>query len=192
MALTLFLNINDISTDEYKRELGFLCDRKLKKVKNMCSQEDEKRSLAANLAARRAAACFLGLDEDDIRIYHDETGRPLCDGCFVSLSHSGEYAACAVDCSPVGIDIEHIRQLSLKLSDKICRNDGERSFADCSERLLELWTVKEACFKALSPKYKTVGEIELEIVENCLSLEEISFIETGKVHEDYLFSLAAV
>lgn len=192
MALTLFLNINDISTDEYNREPDFLCDRKLKKIGNMRSQEDKKRSLAANLAARRAAACFLGLDEDDIRIYHDETGRPLCDGCFVSLSHSGEYAACAVDCSPVGIDIEHIRQLRLKLSDKICRNDGERSFADCSERLLEIWTVKEACFKALSPKYKTVGEIELKITERGFFLEGISFIETGKVHRDYLFSLAAV
>lgn len=42
----------------------------------MCFEDDKKRSLAANLAARRASADFLGIDEDEIRITCDGSGKP--------------------------------------------------------------------------------------------------------------------
>lgn len=55
-----------------------------------------------------------------------------------------------------------------------------------------LWSVKEACFKALSPQVYTVGDIVLEITEKGFECGGISFIETGIVHKDYVFSLASV
>lgn len=55
-----------------------------------------------------------------------------------------------------------------------------------------LWSVKEACFKALSPQVDTVGDIVLEITEKGFECDGISFIETGIVHKDYVFSLASV
>lgn len=106
MALTLFININELTDEQYSREMDFLCPHKRERVLKMRFEDDRKRSLAANLAARRAAADFLGLEEDDIAITCDSDGKPLCDGCFISLSHSGDYAVCAASSFPIGVDIE--------------------------------------------------------------------------------------
>ena len=176
MALTLFIN--------------FICPQKHERVSRMRFEDDKKRSLAANLAARRASADFLGIDEDEIRITCDGSGKPLCDGCYISLSHSGDYAVCAVSSFPIGVDIEKKRDLNPKLINKICVNDAE--YATDTQSLLTLWSVKEACFKALSPKVSTVSDISLEITERGFECSGISFIETGIVHKDYVFSLASV
>ena len=45
---------------------------------------------------------------------------------------------------------------------------------------------------ALSPKVSTVSDISLEITERGFECSGISFIETGIVHKDYVFSLASV
>ena len=192
MALTLFININELTNEQYERETNFLCPQKRERVSRMRFEDDKKRSLAANLAARRAAADFLGTDEDEIGVTCDGNGKPLCDGCYISLSHSGDYAVCAVSSFPIGVDIEKKRDVNPKLINKICVNDAEREYATDTQNLLTLWSVKEACFKALSPKVSTVSDISLEITERGFECSGISFIETGIVHKDYVFSLASV
>ena len=192
MALTLFININELTDEQYEREMSFLCPQKRERVLKMRFEDDKKRSLAANLAARRAAADFLGTDEDEIRITCDGSGKPLCDGCYISFSHSGDYAVCTVSSFPIGVDIEKKRDINPKLINKICVNDAEMEYAADTQSLLTLWSVKEACFKALSPKVSTVSDISLEITERGFECSEISFIETGIVHKDYVFSLVSV
>ena len=192
MALTLFININELTDEQYSREMDFLCPHKRERVLKMRFEDDRKRSLAANLAARRAAADFLGLEEDDIAITCGGDGKPLCDGCFISLSHSGDYAVCAASSFPIGVDIEKKREINPMLAKKICVSDAEREYASDNQKLLMLWSVKEACFKALSPQVYTVGDIVLEITEKGFECGGISFIETGIVHKDYVFSLASV
>lgn len=192
MALTLFININDLTDKQYEREMNFLCPQKRERVSRMRLEDDKKRSLAANFAVRRSAADFLGTDEDEIRVTCDGNGKPLCDGCYISLSHSGDYAVCAVSSFPIGVDIEKKRDVNPKLINKICVNDAEREYATDTQSLLTLWSVKEACFKALSPKVSTVSDISLEITERGFECGGISFIETGIVHKDYVFSLASV
>ena len=167
MALTLFININELTDEQYEREMDFLCPQKRERVLKIRFEDDKKRSLAANFAARRAAADFFGTDEDEIRITCDGNGKPLCDGCYISLSHSGDYAVCAVSSFPIGVDIEKKRDVNPKLINKIC-------------------------VKALSPKVSTVSDISLEITERGFECGGISFIETGIVHKDYVFSLASV
>ena len=192
MALTLFININELTDEQYEREMSFLCPQKRERVLKMRFEDDKKRSLAANLAARRAAADFFGTDEDEIKITCDSSGKPLCDGCYISLSHSGDYAVCAINNLPIGVDIEKKRDVNPKLINKICVNDAETKYAADTQSLLTLWSVKEACFKALSPKASTISDIPLEITERGFECSGISFIETGIVHKDYIFSLASV
>lgn len=192
MALTLFININELTDEQYRREMDFLCPQKRERVLKMHFDEDKKRSLAANLAARRAAADFLGVDEDEVKITCDSNGKPLCDGCFVSLSHSGDYAVCAVSSFPVGVDIEKNRNVNPKLIEKICVSEDEKKYASDARSLLTLWSVKEACFKALSPLAETVSDIVLRISDKGFECDGISFVETGIVYKDYVFSLASV
>lgn len=113
-----FININELTNEQYEREMNFICPQKHERVSRMRFEDDKKRSLAANLAARRASADFLGIDEDEIRITCDGSEKPLCDGCYISLSHSGDYAVCAVSSFPIGVDIEKKRDVNPKLINK--------------------------------------------------------------------------
>lgn len=191
MIQKLLININDISQEEYDREYTRLCEQKRIKIERMRQEDDKKRALAANLAARRAVSGILDVDENEVEIRYDSYGKPICDGCYISLSHSGDFAVCAAAFSPVGVDIERLRpSLNPRLADKICGNMSETAFACDAQRLVELWSVKEACFKALSPRHKTVGEIKLAVDGGCFECDGISHIETEILCEKYIFSLA--
>lgn len=73
------------------------------------------------------------------------------DCAFSSLSHSGEYCAAAASNASVGIDVERIRPVRDAVKRRVC-TEAELSFLENSidpERaFIELWTCKEAYFKA--------------------------------------------
>ncbi len=193
MVQTKLININDISQGEYELEYTKLCEQKRSRVERLRFEDDKKRALAANLAARCAVSDFLKVDANEVKVTYDSYGKPVCDGCYISLSHSGDLAVCAVSSSPVGVDIEMLRSdINPNLSDKICKNLSELTFACDAERLVELWSIKEACFKALSPSCKTVSEVELTVENSTFSCNGISHIETEILYEKYIFSLALV
>ena len=67
-----------------------------------------------------------------------------------NLSHSGTFALCALDSSPVGVDIEVIRPHHPRLAERIC-SPAELAWVttqpDPHLALLSLWTKKEARVK---------------------------------------------
>lgn len=44
MALTLFININELTDEQYSREMDFLCPHKCERVSKMRFEDDRKRS----------------------------------------------------------------------------------------------------------------------------------------------------
>ncbi len=82
----------------------------------------------------------------------DENGMPLpFDGTFWSLTHKTQYVAGVVAPTPIGIDIERIRDLSEGLFRKTAAA-GEWALAGTAEKSLmtffRFWTSKEAVLKA--------------------------------------------
>ena len=78
------------------------------------------------------------------RIEKTSAGKPYFadkQGLFLSLSHSGEYAVCAVSDVPVGVDIQKCLDGKRNILKRIMC-PGEEG-AD----LFRLWTAKEACVK---------------------------------------------
>ena len=67
-----------------------------------------------------------------------------------NLSHSGTFALCALDDSPVGVDIEVIRPHHPRLAQRICSPaelEWVNTQPDPQRALLSLWTKKEARVK---------------------------------------------
>ena len=83
----------------------------------------------------------------------DDVGRPFLPGqpYFISLSHSGGYAAAAAADVPVGIDLQELRDVS----DRTLRrfySPAEQCWigaGDRRSRSIRLWTMKEAYGKLL-------------------------------------------
>jgi 4'-phosphopantetheinyl transferase len=85
-------------------------------------------------------------------LFKDENGMPLpFDGMFWSITHKTQYVAGVVAPTPIGIDIERIRELSRGLFKKTAA-DPEWALADTEGKSLltffRFWTSKEAVLKA--------------------------------------------
>ena len=134
------------------------------------SAQAQKQSLAADHLARE----MLG---EAVLLRRDGGGKPYAEGsdlCF-NLSHSGEFAACAVHEGPVGIDLEALREVSPRTARRVCSAaDLAFVYADGafdSGRFLQIWTAKEAYLKYLGcglrgknlREVETVAEGRLEL-----------------------------
>ncbi len=142
----LFLHLLHL-TGENKRE----------KILRYRQWEDAHRALLGDLLIRSVLIRKTGLRKDELSLSHDSNQKPLLRGkpsIHFSLSHSGSYAICAVDCMPVGVDIEKIKDIDLDVAE-ICLSTSERAELARrakSERLhffYSLWTLKESYAKAV-------------------------------------------
>lgn len=94
----------------------------------------------------------LCIPPEAVEITYSSNGKPLTGQTYFSISHSGEYVACAIDDSPIGIDIEHKLRCDPRLERMIC-TDHEREICESLSPearevfLLRLWVLKEACIK---------------------------------------------
>ena len=126
------------------------------KIARYQHQKDARRSLAAELLMRRAAALWLSLRPDRLSFDHNPYGRPYLANVRhfkFNVSHSGDYVVIAVSRRTVGVDIERIGRCDHALADRFFSPaEGRylRSLPD-SEReraFTMLWTLKECYTKA--------------------------------------------
>jgi phosphopantetheinyl transferase len=125
----------------------------------MGQSEDGDRSLVAQAALRRLVAARAHLDADAVTIGHDDRGRPVVLGgsaLQASISHSGDFVACALAQRRVGVDIERIDRAEADdaLATRVCSADERHLLAQTEpgarrRALIRLWTRKEALSKAL-------------------------------------------
>jgi 4'-phosphopantetheinyl transferase len=107
-------------------------------------------------------------DSSGIRITEllkDENGMPLpFEGTFWSVSHKNQYVAGVVAPTPIGIDIERIRELSRGVFPKTAL-DCEWALAEAGEKSLltfyRFWTSKEAVLKATGIGIKDLLKCEV-------------------------------
>ncbi len=83
------------------------------------------------------------------KIIRTDKGKPFLENgeFYFSISHKGEMAVCAVNESPVGIDIETVAPFNKRLAERICTEKELLYIGDSELRFTEVWTVKEAYSK---------------------------------------------
>jgi 4'-phosphopantetheinyl transferase EntD len=82
---------------------------------------------------------------------------------FVSLSHSGRYAAAALGRRPVGIDVQVVREINPRAAHLFLSEDETESLKRCSieNALLHYWCAKEATWKRRSESHATLRQTPL-------------------------------
>lgn len=143
--------------------------------------EDAQRSLFSELLVRYIAADKISIGCSEVQFYKNQFGKPsiknLSDFCF-NVSHSGKWIVCAIDDEEIGIDIEEMCPIDLKVADRFFSKPEirEMQFKLSSQKLsyfYSLWTLKESYIKAwgkglsipldsFSLKINSLNDIELK------------------------------
>lgn len=146
-------DIRQMDDAAYRAALAQMSTARQKRVKKIAMEDDRKRTVAAELLARRAVGEKLGIAPEKVTILLDENGKPYVQGnpVYISLSHSGNWAVCAMDQKPVGVDVEVIRGVQEQFIARVCSAEEQRyiRYGDAGylQRFWECWTAKEALFK---------------------------------------------
>jgi len=146
----LLIRKTESTPEAIARDAALVSERRRRKALRLKKPQDRANSLAAELLAREALEAF-GLSPE--LLCFDAAGRPFVreDAVFLSLSHSGEYAVCAVSDRPVGVDVQRIRPVSPRVIARVCtarEREQLESAADPQAVFARLWALKEAWRKA--------------------------------------------
>lgn len=134
------------------------------KAERLDNQKVRAKSVAAGLLLRYC----LGSSAEEITF--SEKGKPiLTDGRYLSLSHSGDYAACAVSDSPIGVDIQKIVDISPRTIARFC-TEFEWEYLNCCKNpkadAIKLWALKESWLKATNSDTASAFRAQFNILAN--------------------------
>lgn len=143
--------ITDFTQADYANMYSLLdCAMKIK-IDCKSNDRDKMRSLAGYILLYKGVKELYGKTE--FTITFNQHGKPLCDFCFFSISHSGGQVVCAFGDKPIGIDIQRLHGIKPRTKYKFFNqkeNDYVNQSGDLlSERFIEIFTRKESAVKAL-------------------------------------------
>ena len=120
---------------------------KIKSSKNLC---------IASWLALRSASVYFGINADTAGFDYDTNGKPFFrdyPNTFISISHSGSIATCAISDKPTGIDIEQINTPKEGICERFFSNSECNYIASASDytektnRFFRVWVLKESYVK---------------------------------------------
>lgn len=135
--------------------LPLLSDRRREKLTGLKLPADQARSAGAGLLLRHALRDSAGIALERARVAEGPHGKPYLAGhpaVHFSLSHSGRWAACAVDARPVGVDLEEVGPARLPVARRSFAAEDYQYLQGLPERerdllFAALWTAKESVLK---------------------------------------------
>ncbi len=168
-------NITDFTQADYTNWYSLLECAIREKIKNKNNSISQKQSLLGYTLFYRAAEEIY--QKKQFKINFNKYGKPLCDFCYFSISHSEEQAICVVSDKAVGVDIQKIQEIKPRAAYKFF-NAQENDYVNQNENLIsrryiEIFTKKEAAVKMLGLSIAHAGNIDTFSNEYSFEIEEI-------------------
>lgn len=171
------LNINEMTKSEYDEFFNLMTEKKRERVERFKNAEDKKLCVCGEMLAKNAVSRESGIAAADLVFETEKSGKPFCKNADVefSISHSGEYAVCAVSDRPVGIDIQKIVPYNEKTAERVC--SGEEivkiiKSQNKSKEFIKIWTQKEAVLKRDG---KSIFDSDIKTCLNGKNVQTIEF-----------------
>lgn len=168
----------DFSPSDAEAVYRDLTESRKNRIDRLKKPDDRLRSLLGEYLVKKLLASQYGVENAVIE--RAENGRPFLRDVplYISISHSYDMVACAVNDLPVGIDVEKVKPIWAKLIDRVCVAPekeyvlgtaaplaGQVTDPEILARFYEIWTGKEAYFKAQGTgitDFKEVNVLKLE------------------------------
>lgn len=145
------INITDVEKNLFEQWFCNMSDERKDSVSQTQSSHKKKLRIAADMLCRKGISDFCNIAESEIKIELSPLGKPYAKNLPVhfSISHSGDYALCAVSGSEIGVDIEKIRAVHPRAHEKFCTENESRYISGSENGFFKIWTLKEAYFKCI-------------------------------------------
>ncbi|WP_110930773.1 4'-phosphopantetheinyl transferase family protein [Paenibacillus bouchesdurhonensis] len=126
------------------------------RIHRFMRKEDALRTLTGDILSRLLICSRLDIKNRDIQLIQNAYGKPsLREDCGLHFnnSHSGKWVVCAVDESPVGIDVEEVKEMDFGIAERFfskqeCFDLHRRQDEAKLNYFFDLWTLKESYIKA--------------------------------------------
>lgn len=154
-------NIDNLTSFEYQKWLNLLSFEKKKRINRVKIEKNRKCTVAGEMLARKGIAQAMNVSPEIIIFEKNQYGKPYAKNLDIhfNISHCENMVVCAIGETELGIDIEKVRPINLKIAEKIClENELEYIFENSKKnyqtqennilrKFFEIWTGKEAYFK---------------------------------------------
>jgi 4'-phosphopantetheinyl transferase len=146
-----------LSKETYKQFLNAVSTTKRARIERFWKAEDAYRSLLADILIRTIVCEKFKFSNRDIHFEFNQYEKPYIPHLphfAFNASHSGEWVVCATHSMDVGIDIERIRPIDMKIahrffSAKECSDLDSKQEKDRLSYFYDLWSLKESYIKAV-------------------------------------------
>lgn len=156
------LKMSDLSNEIIDALSNFISDDKKIRIKNFYRKDDKIRCLLGDLLIRWILINEFDMINKEIIFGKNNYGKPFIKGKanpYFNISHSGEYIVCYIGSSPVGIDIELIKEIDVNGIAKdfftkeeynyILGNRNKITLKEKLNRFYNIWTIKESFIKCV-------------------------------------------
>jgi 4'-phosphopantetheinyl transferase len=204
-VFVLQLTEDQFSSEFQDSLLHYLPEAGKLRVRDRLNSNSKLQTVAGELLARFSVNQYLQNPKQQINLVFGEKGKPhignLADVHF-NISHSGHYVVCAVADAELGIDVERIRKVNLRVAERFfsVSEISDLMAQDEKNRMhyfITLWTIKESYLKAIGrgltqhlnsftiirngDSYQLTGNLEAEGYG----------IETFQLNDEYMMAVCA-
>lgn len=132
--------------------------------------EDRQRSLYGHLLSRYAIIKKWNLKNNEINIGQNNYGKPYIlnyENMHYNVSHSGEWVACVVNTSVVGIDLQEIQENKWNIAEHFFSQEENKYLCSLEQEqrlyaFYDIWSLKEAYIKAIGKGlYQSLDEFSI-------------------------------
>ncbi|NLI57639.1 MAG: 4'-phosphopantetheinyl transferase superfamily protein [Clostridium sp.] len=197
---------NEVDKKLYEKALSYIPENKQKRIKRFLKYEDSLRTLIAEVLIRKIIMQELKIPNGEIFFKINNYGKPYLkdwDEFHFNISHSGKWVVCAISNKPVGIDVERIKDLNIKIADRFFSKEEVEDLYKIkkSERLkyfFDLWTLKESYIKAdgrglnIPLNSFSFRVIDNEIIFNTQNNLKNCFFKRYKIDQYYKLSICSL
>ncbi|MCL1970248.1 MAG: 4'-phosphopantetheinyl transferase superfamily protein [Candidatus Bathyarchaeota archaeon] len=146
---------SDLMRDEYDVLFSLVSLEKQEHIKQICSFQDAQNSLIGDVLARVEICRATGLNNRQLEFAVNPCGKPFLANTSqvqFNISHAGHYVAFVISDAPVGIDVELIKTIDVKIVERFFMPDEQTYVLSAHDDVLyehffEVWTKKESRVK---------------------------------------------
>jgi len=204
-VFVLHLEEAQYSPDFQDTLLQYLPEAGKLRVRNRQNLTSKLQTVAGELLARYSVGHYLSKSDQEINLVFGKKGKPHIENLqdvHFNISHSGHYVVCAVSSTEIGIDVERIRKVDLRIAERFFSPSEIDDLMACDEEkrmqyFITLWTIKESYLKAIG-RGLTQHLNSFTIVKNSNSYlltgneeAERYGIETQQLDHEYMMAVSA-